>query len=50
MLTGFGDLMQYKQEHPDQVDGLLGKPVVPVELLEAIERVAVAASGRGDCR
>jgi signal transduction histidine kinase len=39
MLTGFGDLMRFKNEHPEGVDEVLGKPVTPDELGEAIGRV-----------
>lgn len=39
MLTGFGDLMNYRAERPDGVDSVLTKPVTPEEL-----RTAMAAA------
>lgn len=42
MLTGFGDLMKYQAEWPEGVDEILGKPVTPEELNQAIG----AAMGR----
>jgi len=40
MLTGFGDLMEDREELPPAVDMLVAKPVVQQELREAIARVA----------
>ncbi len=39
MLTGVGDLMNSKVEHPEGVDEILGKPVTQDELLQAIGSV-----------
>jgi len=44
MLTGFGDLMEAKGEHPAGVDVVVGKPVTLDALADAIRQV----SGRGD--
>lgn len=38
MLTGFGDIMDARREKPDGVDCLLGKPVTPDQLQEAVIR------------
>jgi signal transduction histidine kinase/ActR/RegA family two-component response regulator len=40
MLTGFGDLMKFKSERPGGVDHVLGKPVTPDELAQAVELLA----------
>ena len=39
MLTGFGDLMKFKSEHPAGVDVVIGKPVTPDELVQAVEQL-----------
>ncbi len=38
MLTGFGNLMSHRDEHPDGVDELVSKPVSPNELTAAVAR------------
>ena len=38
MLTGFGDIMDARREKPAGVDYVLGKPVTPDELQEAVLR------------
>jgi FixJ family two-component response regulator len=38
MLTGFGDIMDARREKPAGVDCLLGKPVTPDQLQEAVIR------------
>ncbi len=55
MLTGFGDIMDVRKERPDGVDCVLGKPVTPDQLHEAIARTIsrgtasapVEAAGKG---
>ncbi len=42
MLTGFGDFMIAKGEHPTGVDAVIGKPITIDALREAIEDVTVA--------
>lgn len=39
MLTGFGDMMNYRSERPEGVDVVLAKPVTPSELSSAIAAV-----------
>jgi len=39
MLTGFGDLMGVKGEHPPGVDAVVSKPVTLDALTEAIQKV-----------
>jgi len=39
MLTGFGDLMTAKGEHPAGVDAIVSKPVTLDALTEAIRKV-----------
>jgi signal transduction histidine kinase len=39
MLTGFGDIMDVRREKPAGVDYVLGKPVTPDQLQEAVIRV-----------
>jgi len=39
MLTGFGDLMNFKSERPRGVDAVIGKPVTPDELNLAVEQL-----------
>lgn len=39
MLTGFGDLMEWNDEKPEFVDLLIGKPVTPTELRDAVRKV-----------
>ena len=36
LLTGFGDIMKSKQEMPDDVDLILGKPITPNDLAGAL--------------
>jgi signal transduction histidine kinase len=38
MLTGFGDIMTVRREKPDGVDCVLGKPITPSQLQEAVIR------------
>ncbi len=38
MLTGFGDIMRVKREKPAGVDYVVGKPVTPEQLDEAVNR------------
>ena len=38
MLTGFGDIMEVRREKPADVDYVLGKPVTPAQLQEAVIR------------
>lgn len=44
MLTGFGDLMNARQEQPDAVDMVLSKPLDQQGLLQAIDAVMGASS------
>jgi signal transduction histidine kinase len=46
MLTGFGDLMKCAGVRPEGVDEVLGKPVMPAELMQAIARVMSGKGGR----
>lgn len=46
MLTGFGDLMNVRQEHPDGVDLLVAKPVTPDQLQAAVMRVMAPRNGQ----
>jgi signal transduction histidine kinase len=46
MLTGFGDLMNVRQEHPDGVDLLVAKPVTPDQLQAAVMRVMAPRNGK----
>jgi FixJ family two-component response regulator len=41
MLTGFGDLMAAKGDHPAGVDAIVSKPVTLDALIEAIRKVTV---------
>jgi len=46
MLTGFGDLMTAKGEHPVGVDAIVSKPVTLAALSEAIWNVTAKAAAR----
>jgi CheY-like chemotaxis protein len=41
MLTGLGEMMKFKSEHPVGVDAVVGKPITPTELEAAIRQVLV---------
>ena len=43
MLTGFGDLLNARQDKPSCVDAVLSKPVRRAELRETLERLTAAA-------
>ena len=47
MLTGFGDIMEVRREKPAGVDYLLGKPVTPDQLQEAVIRTMAARHLKG---
>jgi CheY-like chemotaxis protein len=46
MLTGFGDLMSAKGEHPAGVDAIVGKPITLDALTQAIRKVIAKAAAR----
>ncbi len=43
MLTGFGDLMNFRLQRPEGVDDIVGKPATPDELRQVIEKVSKKA-------
>jgi len=46
MLTGFGDLMTAKGEHPAGVDAIVSKPVTLDALNQAIKKVTAKVTAR----
>jgi len=49
MLTGFGDIMDVRRERPAGVDCVLGKPVTPDQLQEAVLRTMSKRETNREC-